>query len=904
VESYFSTFPAADTLMRLLASLCFLSIHSLLAVLPAPSTTPPDYRFKVETLLEGMPQPMQLEIAPDGRLFFIEIAGKLRIYKPGERQVIDAGTLEVTTAQENGLLGMALDPEFTSNQFIYLLHSSKAFIGQTLSRFTMKGDELDLSSRIDMLSYEEQRRECCHHAGALRFGPDGNLYISSGDNTNPFEPSEGYAPIDERPDRGPWDAQKSSANTNDLRGKILRIKPTADGKYTIPAGNLFPPGTPQTRPEIYAMGMRNPWRFNFDAKSGFLYFGDVGPDAGGDKEERGPRGFDTINQVRQAGNYGWPYVRGHRAYREFDYETKQPVGVFDPQKPINNSPNNTGLRELPPVQPPLIWYPANKSEEFPQLASGGRTACAGPVFHFRPEFRETGGFPEHFDNCLLFYDWARPFIKWARLDRQGKLAGIEDFTGVLKLVAENATAPADAGAGTIVRRPADAIFGKDGCLYLLDYGTTWGANKDSKLLKISYQWGNIAPLAIAGARNAAGREPLTVELTSEGSKDHEGEAIRYEWRLRDQIVSTEANLRLTLREPGDYRVELRVTDARGASASALVPVMVGNSMPQVRFVSPEDGDFFTPGEAVKYQIGIQDVEDGDSSKSEDAFTATTLLTASWSKAADGAPEIDRGMALMKQSDCFNCHAAEQQVLGPPLVEIAKKYRGQPAAVDTAVERVIKGSTGVWGQLPMLPHPQHSADEVHMMVKWIMSLEPGGGAPALARGTSGEVTAPADEAIRFALLEASYTDQGRAPAGSLTGKAVVRLRSRRLEAEQADEITGPQTLGGGSASGKKFVGSTADGHTLRFTGLKLDGVTSLTCRVASAGSGGKVEFRSGSKTGPLLANVEVQPTGSWEKWVELNTPLQSVSGRNDIYAVFVNPGKGGLMNLDWVQFNTR
>jgi cytochrome c len=66
----------------------------------------------------------------------------------------------------------------------------------------------------------------------------------------------------------------------------------------------------------------------------------------------------------------------------------------------------------------------------------------------------------------------------------------------------------------------------------------------------------------------------------------------------------------------------------------------------------------------------------------------------------------------------------------------------------------------------------------------------------------------------------------------------------------------------------------------------------------------VEFRSGSKTGPLLANVEVQPTGSWEKWVELNAPLQSVSGRNDIYAVFVNPGKGGLMNLDWVQFNTR
>jgi cytochrome c len=124
----------------------------------------------------------------------------------------------------------------------------------------------------------------------VRFGPDGCLYISTGDNTNPFNDSEGYAPIDERPDRGPWDAQKSSANTNDLRGKILRIKPTSEGGYTIPEGNLFPKGTPKTLPEIFAMGFRNPWRFNIDPKTGYVYVGDVGPDAGGDREERGPRG--------------------------------------------------------------------------------------------------------------------------------------------------------------------------------------------------------------------------------------------------------------------------------------------------------------------------------------------------------------------------------------------------------------------------------------------------------------------------------------------------------------------------------------------------------------------------------------------------------------------------------------
>ena len=256
--------------------------------------------------------------------FLIEISGKVRIYKPRERTIVDAGSLEVTTAQENGLLGMALDPEFARNRFIYLLHSSKQFIGQTLSRFTMNGDALDLSSRIDLLSYPEQRQECCHHAGSLRFGPDGCLYVGSGDNTNPFADSNGYAPIDERPGRGPWDAQKSAANPNDLRGKILRIKPTPDGKYSIPRGNLFPPGTPGTRPEIYVMGCRNPWRYNFDSKTGILYFGDVGPDAGSDDVQRGPRGFDTLNQVRAAGNWGWPYARGNKPYIEFDYVTKQP----------------------------------------------------------------------------------------------------------------------------------------------------------------------------------------------------------------------------------------------------------------------------------------------------------------------------------------------------------------------------------------------------------------------------------------------------------------------------------------------------------------------------------------------------------------------------------------------------
>ena len=295
--------------MRLLAF--FALAASILA-----AEVPPDYRFKVETLFEGMPQPMELEIAPDGRIFFNEYGGKLKIWHPDTKQVVEAGTIEVFTDQENGFLGFALDPKFAENGWIYCLWSPKGFPGQHLSRYTMKGDTLDLTSEKLLLEFEEQRKECCHHAGTVEFGPDGCLYFSTGDNTHPHADSNGYAPIDEREGRAPWDAQKSAGNTNSFNGKIIRIRPKPDGTYEIPEGNLFPPGTPKTRPEIYAMGCRNPWRMSIDQKTGYVYWGEVGPDAG-DDGPRGPRGSDEINQAKRAGNFGWPYfIANNFAYFE------------------------------------------------------------------------------------------------------------------------------------------------------------------------------------------------------------------------------------------------------------------------------------------------------------------------------------------------------------------------------------------------------------------------------------------------------------------------------------------------------------------------------------------------------------------------------------------------------------
>jgi cytochrome c len=97
---------------------------------------------------------------------------------------------------------------------------------------------------------------------------------------------------------------------------------------------------------------------------------------------KGPAGQDEVGQARKAGNFGWPYFVGdNKAYGKFDFTTNKADGFYDAAKPINNSPNNTGLKELPPAQKAMIWYPYGPSKEFPLVGTGGRNAMAGPVFY-------------------------------------------------------------------------------------------------------------------------------------------------------------------------------------------------------------------------------------------------------------------------------------------------------------------------------------------------------------------------------------------------------------------------------------------------------------------------------------------------------------------------------------------
>lgn len=178
-------------------------------------------------------------------------------------------------------------------------------------------------------------------------------------------------------------------------------------------------------------------------------------------------------------------------------------------------------------------------------------------------------------------------------------------------------------------------------------------------------------------------------------------------------------------------------------------------------------------------MAVSDYEDGESSAKPDELCARTLVTGAFRRADGKEDALDPGITRMKQSDCFNCHAAEQKVVGPSLVEIATKYRGQPGALELLTKKVREGGSGGRGPIPMLPHPQLTDDEVVIMLRWLLSLEPGKGGPALQRGPTGEVTTPQPDKPKpgVFVIEATYTDQGRAPAGELSGRATITLRPR-------------------------------------------------------------------------------------------------------------------------------
>ena len=218
---------------------------------------PDEDRFTKNVFVTGeFTEPTEMTILPNLDILIAQRRGEVLLYKNGDSAVNQVAKLDVywkTEVQgvnaEEGLMGIQADPNFAENNFVYLFYSPTDTSTNRLSRFKFANDRLDLESEKMILEFYSQRNICCHTGGSIAFGSDGLLYLSTGDNATPFnQPNEpyvnrGYAPLDDRPGFEQYDAARSSGNTNDLRGKIIRIKVLEDGSYEIHEGNLYPEGT-------------------------------------------------------------------------------------------------------------------------------------------------------------------------------------------------------------------------------------------------------------------------------------------------------------------------------------------------------------------------------------------------------------------------------------------------------------------------------------------------------------------------------------------------------------------------------------------------------------------------------------------------------------------------------------
>ncbi len=757
---------------------------------------PEEERFaKTQLAMGDFFEPTEMTILPNFDILITQRRGEILLYKNETGEVKQAGFLDAYyktsvpgVNAEEGVLGIAKDPDFANNHWVYIYYSPADTAVNRLSRFTYENETIDNATEKVILDVKSQREICCHTGGSIAFGPDGLLYLSTGDNATPFNEPEatyvnnGFGPLNDLPGKQQYDARRSSSNTNDLRGKIIRIKVNDDATYDIPEGNLFPEGTDKARPEIYVMGNRNPYRISVDQKNSNLYWGEVGPDARADSmDTRGPRGYDEVNQAQQAGYFGWPlFVGDNYPYREYDYATGTSGEAFDPQRPVNRSANNTGLKELPPAQPAFIWYPYAESKDFPQLGSGGRNAMAGPVY-YTDMYPEATRLPDYYNGKLIIYDWIRGWIKAVSMFENGAYKKMEPFFPSIE-----------------VNALIDMEVGPDGKLYLLEYGSGWfSKNENAGLFRIDFNAGNIPPKVTDFQVNKiSGELPFEITATAKAT-DLENDSITYIWDLGDGNTreTDEPVLKYTYSTAGDYNITVEAEDPHGASSkSDLIHVYAGNEIPEVAIeVTEGNRSFYLPGVPFRYQVNVTDKNEQIAVNPQNLMVSVDYIEG-YDKAGDNmghqqGEALIEGKNLTLSLDCKSCHKENEKSIGPSYVQVAQKYKSDTDAMSYLTQKVIKGGGGVWGETAMAAHPTLAEGDVRLMVSWIMSLA-GNTNQKKSLPVSGSINPETGQKPNTSLvLSASYTDEGGPNIKPLTGRNTLVLRSNNLSFTGSEEVEG-------------------------------------------------------------------------------------------------------------------
>lgn len=471
---------------KILSSIILMSLLTVGFASSIEAAPPQDFQT-TQIIGAGLNGPSGFEIAPDGRIFVLERTGKIKIVKNGVLLSEPFADLPSVASGDRGLIGIAFDPEFgINNHYVYFYYTGLDLLNR-LVRFDASSD---VGTNGPYLIYQTNSpSQELHVGGSIRFGPDGKMYFAVGDN--------GYPP--------------NAQNLGNPHGKILRIN--KDG--SIPFDNPFY-GQTGVLPEIWAYGLRNPWRFQFDSATGYLYGGDVGDYT-----------WEEVNHLRRGQNYGWPTIEG-----------------------VCNTLCGNAINPI---------YAYNHNGESAAVTGG-------------PVYRATQ-FPEEYRGNLFFGDYAKGFIKRMVLSEAGSSLGVYDF---------------DVNAGSVV----DLKVGPDGSLYYITY-------YPGRLYKISYVTGNHAPTANATADNDNGVEPHTVNFSSAGTSDPDGDALTYLWDFGDGTTSTDANPTKTYYTKGTYTVELAVSDGENTSNAIPLVIQVGIP-PTVTVGAPVEGDRYQAGDTINY----------------------------------------------------------------------------------------------------------------------------------------------------------------------------------------------------------------------------------------------------------------------------------------------------------------
>jgi glucose/arabinose dehydrogenase/endonuclease YncB( thermonuclease family) len=517
----------------------------------AAAAIPSAAGFTIETVTSGLNQPTAFAWTPDGRILLAEKHGLVRMIKNGVLQagsVIDISS-RVNDYWDRGLLGIAVDPDFATNGYIYLLYvyeNNTATWNDTktsrLARYTMSGDAASLATETVILGSVvgatceafPVTADCIpsdspsHTMGALKFATDKSLFVSTGDGSH-------FNYVDERALR--------VQNKDSLAGKVLRITTSGLGlpgnPFVAEAGNNLP----ANRSKVWAYGLRNAYRFNLRPTSGVPYLGDVGWNT-----------WEEVNVGTIGANLGWPCYEGAAIQNGYQgYAACQSL-------------YNAGTAKAP-----LVSY----------NHGGVSSAVTGGAFY-------TGSlYPAEYQGAFFYGDYALNTLSYLKVDANHNLIG-----------SPVSFAPNASG-------PVDIEMGPDGNLYYLAIVT-------GELCKIRYTAGNGAPTAVASASVPSGPPPLTVAFSSAGSSDPEGETLSYLWNFGDgTATTTEANPTHVYQANGTYTARLTVWDPSGNTATKTLTITVKpNQAPVARISAPASTLTYKVGDLIQFSGSATDLEDG------------------------------------------------------------------------------------------------------------------------------------------------------------------------------------------------------------------------------------------------------------------------------------------------------